>query len=197
MHPLVARLDRWIRENRADYYAGLAPGASLETIDHLIGESVPPLLREMLAWRNGNDDEAFLDNRTYMSVQRIRQTMDDMTGMAAGGEFDLANWWCPDWVPFLAGAGGDNVCVDLGAAIGGQPGQVVEFRHDDSVRPITNASFEAWLGTYVEALEAGLLAEDEGENYSAADTDAYDALVTARNPGYPVYVDLSAEASVG
>lgn len=196
MHPLIVRLDRWIAENRPDYYAGLAPGVPVGDLDALFGDRLPPLLRELLAWRDGNDDQAFLHNKTFMSAERIRSTADEMAAMVEAGEFDLPHWWSTDWVPFLLGAGGDNVCVDHGAALGGRPGQVLEFWHDDPVRPITHASFEAWLATHVEALEAGLLHEDAHGNYTALDDDAYDAFVAARNPGYPVHVDLS-EAAPG
>jgi cell wall assembly regulator SMI1 len=41
---------------RPDYHAKLLPGASVSSIDALerrIGAALPPLLRQMLAWRDG------------------------------------------------------------------------------------------------------------------------------------------------
>lgn len=75
MHPLLARLDRWLVVNRPAYYAALMPGAPADGIDELAravgGELPPPLLRELLAWRNGQDESR---NILYPSLEAWLET---------------------------------------------------------------------------------------------------------------------------
>jgi hypothetical protein len=55
---------------------------------------------------------------------------------------------------------------------------VDEWERDDP-------SFDAWLRTFVEALEEAMLTTDD-RFVVALDDDAYVAFVAARNPGYPI-----------
>jgi cell wall assembly regulator SMI1 len=192
---LIARLDLWLRTNRPQYHRSkLLPGASASSIDALerrVGAALPPRLREMLAWRDGTggvealEDEDLAYEGRWMSVAEIAETVDMLDGMAAVDEWERDDWWHAGWVPFLMTLSDDCLCVDLIGSFGGHPGQVLKFWHDDKERPIAYPSFDAWLQTFVEALEAAMLTTD-GRFVSALDDGAYDAFVAARNPGYPI-----------
>lgn len=158
MDPLIGRLDLWLRTNRPQYHASLRPGATASSIDALerrVGTVLPPLFREMLAWRDGTSGDNFLDKEdlafegSWMSIADITETIEMLDGMAAVDEWDYDDW------------------------------------HDDKERPIVHRSFDAWLQTFVEALEEAILTTDD-RYVCALDDDAYGAFVTARNPGYPI-----------
>lgn len=192
---LIARLDQWLRTYRPDYYARLLPGASasrIAALERRVGRALPPLLKEMLAWRDGagwvdvGDREDLAYEGMWMSIEQITEVMTMLDEMAEIDEWERDNWWCVGWVPFLDTISDDCLCVDLVGSFGGRPGQVLKFIHDDEWRPIRYRSFDAWLQTFVEALEAGLLSADEDGFVRAADDDVYDAFVAARNPGYPI-----------
>lgn len=199
---LVARLDLWLRTHRPSYHAKLLPGASasrIAALERRVGSALPPLLKEMLTWRDGagwardgagwvdvGDKENLACEGMWMSIEEITEVMTMLDDMTMVDEWERDNWWCVGWVPFLQTIGDDCLCVDLVGSFGGRPGQVLEFVHDDGWRPIRHRSFDAWLQTFVEALEAGLLTADEDGFVRAADDDAYDAFVAARNPGYPI-----------
>ena len=194
MDSLIARLDLWLRTNRPQYHESLLPGAPASSIDALerrVGAALPPLLEEMLAWRDGTGgvdllaDEDLACEGRWMSIAEITETVDMLDDMAAVDEWERDDWWCAGWVPFLMTFSDDYLCVDLIGSFGGQPGQVLKFWHDDKERPIAYPSFDAWLRTFVEALEEAMLVTDDRFVVPLHD-DSYAAFVAARNPGYPI-----------
>jgi cell wall assembly regulator SMI1 len=194
MDPLIGRLDLWLRTNRPQYHASLQSGATASSIDALerrVSTVLPPLFREMLAWRDGTGGVSFLDKEdlafegSWMSIADITETIEMLDGMAAVDEWDYDDWWCPGWVPFLWTISDDYLCIDLVGSFGGQPGQILKFWHDDKERTIVHRSFDAWLQTFVEALEEAMLTTDD-RYVCALDDEAYVAFVTAHNPGYPI-----------
>jgi cell wall assembly regulator SMI1 len=194
---LIVRLDRWLRANRPQYHSMLLPGASASGVDALerrVGAGLPPRLKEMLAWRDGTGgvevlaDEDLACEGRWMSVAEITETVEMLDGMAAVDEWERDDWWHAGWVPFLMTFSDDYLCVDLNGSFGGQPGQILKFWHDDKERPIVHSSFDAWLQTFVAALEADMLTTDD-RFVRPVDDDAYDAFVAARNPGYPIAVE--------
>lgn len=196
MHSLLARLDQWLVANRPAYRAGLMPGASAADIDEVarrLGGELPPLLRELLSWRNGQseDCDGVLESHwSLMSTKDIASAMDDMAWVKETQGFEDL-WWGTDWIPFLANIFGDHMCIDLQGAFGGKPGQLIEFRAKDEFRNITYPSLEAWLETFVVALETGMFEEGEQNRADCLDLvkrEAYEAFVTERHPGYPIEI---------
>ncbi|MGO4649800.1 SMI1/KNR4 family protein [Nocardia sp. 2YAB30] len=116
--------------NRPAYYAGLVPGASVADIDEVarrVGGELPPLLRELLTWRNGQSENypGHLASRwSLMSTESIASAMEDMAWVKETQGFEDL-WWGTDWVPFLENIFGDHMCIDLQGAFGGKPGQLV------------------------------------------------------------------------
>lgn len=194
MHPLLARLDQWLVANRPAYHAGLMPGASGADIDEVarrVGGELPPLLRELLTWRNGQNEDCdgVLESLwSLMSTEDIASAMDDMAWVKETQGFEDL-WWGTDWVPFLANMFGDHMCIDLQGAFGGKPGQLIEFRCKDESRNIIYPSLDAWLETFVVALEAGMFEVSEQNQVGCldpVDRGAYEAFITERHPGYPI-----------
>ncbi|MFD4406354.1 SMI1/KNR4 family protein [Nocardia sp. NPDC058499] len=213
MHPLLTRLDRWLAVNRPAYYAGLAPGASTADIDELAraaGGEVPPPLRELLTWRNGQsgDYDGCLESLWFlMSAREIADTMEDMVWVKETEGFEEL-WWGPGWVPFLGNIYGDHLCIDLQGAFDGKPGQLIEIPSKSESRDIRYPSLEAWLETFVIALETGMFEEaDKGYRpgcWAPIDDEEYAALIAGRYPGYPIEAevpyfpdDIEDEASSG
>ncbi|MCE9581721.1 MAG: WGR domain-containing protein [Planctomycetes bacterium] len=183
---LIERLDRWMNEHRRDYVRELAKGASAKDIAKLeksVGHPLPDALKALLMWR-GEGRGRLQGNFALMSVGEIAGGRDVLNGLLEGGEFDAPAWWRKDWVPFLANGGGDHLCVDLGGAFGGVPGQVLEFRHDDEARKILYPSVDAWLSVFVETLEAGAWDVEDG-GFFTADPKAIDKVRARVCPGYP------------
>ncbi|WP_157170910.1 SMI1/KNR4 family protein [Nocardia araoensis] len=175
------------------------PGASAADIDDVVrrvGDRLPPLLRDLLTWRNGQSEDYFGSLEFYwslMSAGDIASTMDEMARIAATEGLDELEW-STAWVPFLQNSFGDYLCIDLQGAFGGEPGQLIKYGHDDEFRNIVWPSLEAWLETLVAAFEAGMF-ESENEardgRFDPTDWGAYEAFVVERLPGYPIEVCLS------
>ncbi len=157
---LIGRLDRWLREQRPLFYKKLRPGISREAIqkaEKKAGVVLPPRLAELFQWRNGEGDggpfERFLDNWSLMSLEDALGLRASMNEMQAKGEFKGA-LWNTHWIPFLEDGGGNNVCLDL-KGVGGKPGQLIEFWHEDADRPISYDSLDELLSTFLDAVERG------------------------------------------
>ena len=194
----IARLDAWLKANRADYYAELSPGAKdpeIAEIEKAAGKSLPDAFKAFLRWRNGQGEDcydALQFNRSPMNVDDILATMDTMKELSNAGEFELEGWWDAGWVPFLDNGGGDHLVLDLTGSFGGKPGQVLEFWHADADRDIVAPSFSGWLESFVASLEADLWAEEDGD-FHPEDDDELDEYLAERLPGYPIEVSLDGD----
>lgn len=159
---LIARVDKWLRDNRADYYSSLLPGTTNEAIAELeerFSLRLPDDFRTLYRWRNGQPAKefaSFQDNRMFASLNDISKTKDMLDGMI-GYDFEDPKWWRRSWVPFLANGGGDHLCIDLAAEDGGNPGQLIAFWHDDGDRDIEHPSLVDWLRDLVLSMEGGTL----------------------------------------
>lgn len=191
MHPAIARLDHLLAAQRPTLHATLSPPASpadLDAVETRFGLTLPPLLRQLLSWRNGQNpeyEECLVEYWALMSTTMISGALGDMLWLVENDDF--GNLWGPDWVPFLENVYGDFVCIDLRGGFGGVPGQIVEFKHEDDHRHITYPSLDAWLETVVSALESGILVFEPSQvpSWDPADFAVYEDFIAERNPGYP------------
>ncbi len=159
MESIVGKLDRLLQQYRPAYYQRLKPGATIENIlefEFHLSATLPYSFKSLYLWKNGQPSsyfEAWQSNQTLMSLAAIREAHDVLTGLLRAGEFDKANWWHPQWIPFLDNGSGDHFCIDLVGTLGGRAGQIIEFRHNNSCRKIVAPSFEAWLDSYVDLIQ--------------------------------------------
>ena len=190
MSDLIERLDMWLAENRPDYYKALQPGASEETVAALeeqLGVTLPTTFRDLLKWRNGQAPRNFdsiYQNYSLIDAEEIAGTRQSNNELLAAGDFDQANWWDAQWVPFLGNGGGDFYCIDYAGSFGGKKGQIIVWNHDYEARPVEHVDFDHWLQTLVEALEKGFLVDDDP--YGWQPTEEFDALYAEINLGYPI-----------
>ena len=192
MPDLIERLDRWLQENRSGYYSQLLPGLTDEKViefEEALGVSLPPGFKLFYKWKNGQPSESydsFIFNLTLMPDHEVLEAVQIGKELLECGDFDRANWWSPKWIPFLSNGGGNYYCIDLEGTFSGKVGQILEFLHDDSLRPLVHESFLTSLQTTVKAFEGGLFLYDEQYGMQARDWDTYCAFHTENNPGYPV-----------
>jgi cell wall assembly regulator SMI1 len=156
----IARLDRWLANNRPDYYQSLQPGVSNADLDQFevdFNVRLPESFRTFYRWRNGQANDCYAslqDNRMLMSLENIRAAKEVLDGMI-GADFEAQNWWRREWVPFLDNGGGDHLCLDLSPMADGISPRVREFWHDMPERDVTQLTFQSWLGVLVEQMEEG------------------------------------------
>src|SRR4051812_9635367 len=156
MDDLVERLDKWLAENRPDYYSKLEPGLSGEELADLeatLEVALPPEMRALLMWRNGQNarnSHSIYHNYMFIGSDDIADIFAMNNDMLDNEEFDKANWWHHGWVPFLDNGAGDYYCVDFAGSFDGVPGQVLEFNHDYEGRTIQYPSLRQWLETLVQ-----------------------------------------------
>jgi cell wall assembly regulator SMI1 len=190
MSTLIERLDKWLAENRSEYYQKLNPGANDEDmaeLEEIIDAPLPDDLKSFLKWRNGQDGRNFKSlyyNYMLMDTEEIAESVEINNSMLENEEFDKANWWNTQWIPFLQNGAGDYYCIDLAGSFGGTKGQVIEYNHDYEGRDIQHPSFDAWLQTLVEGCEQGLLEYDD--TGMQPNSDEFDTLFNRINPGYPI-----------
>jgi cell wall assembly regulator SMI1 len=190
MQELIERLDRWLRGRRPDLHRILQPGvpaAKLNAFAKRVGFTLPADFRALYAWRNGQDgdcDGAFQNNQEFIALSQCEAHRDSMQELVDSGDVPSKRHWDARWLPFLEGAGGDLLCVDMHGIGGGKPGQVIYWSHEDGPQTIEYPSLEAWLRVFVTSLERELWSIDDDENFSANAKKL--AKVTAElAPGYP------------
>lgn len=182
---LIDRLDKWLRENRPDFYAELLPGlddAQLAEFEATVGLPLPEDFKLFYKWKNGQPHTSH--NELFhvwilMSVKNIIDTCQMMNELLEGGDFHKNNWWNVRWLPFLERCTGDHWCLDFEGSFGGKPGQIIEFWHDWDSRDILCPDFYKWLEELVLYFERGLYSEED------SDLELWDYMA-ANIPGYPI-----------
>ena len=101
---LIARADKWLAANRADYYEILKPGATDAELDAFEGRfaiKLPAAFRQLYRWRNGQDAKSFDSiqmNLSFSSLNEIAESKETLDGMI-GSDFDDPKWWRRDGLP--------------------------------------------------------------------------------------------------
>jgi cell wall assembly regulator SMI1 len=192
MQDLIQRLDNILKQTRPEYYQSLLPGLSQNALSNLekgLGMELPPDFKEFYRWKNGenlnNFEGSFLYNFQVMPDEEIISNFTFMKDLTEGGEFELANWWDINWIPFLHNGAGDHYCIDLAGSFNGKVGQILIFYHDWELRKIFHESFYKWLETVVIALEGNFLPYGDSPTYNT-DYDKYEEFLKKNNLGYPI-----------
>jgi cell wall assembly regulator SMI1 len=151
----LGRLQRWLAKKRPNYARQLPPGASdadLAQLEKQLGKPLPPELRSLLAWHNGQGDGfigAFEEDWLLLSAQDIAANKNDL-------EHDSGAGWDGDWIPLLANDAGDFLFLDTSQA--SRP--VRHFSLGQTEHSIAAPSLAAWLRDFVENVERGHYVED-------------------------------------
>jgi cell wall assembly regulator SMI1 len=199
MQELLNRLESWLRQNAPSCFRCLLPGVTkqdLKAFEDALTFALPDALQLLYLWRNGQSQGSrplFGDAHTRYTFLTLREVQEAhanlnyiLEELEEEGLSGWDTWWHPTWIPFLD-AGGNHLCVDTKGTLGGVPGQVISFFHDDSSRVIDYPSLEQWLETFVVSLETQLWRERDG-SLELLDQDQFEQLVKRMNPGYPIVV---------
>jgi cell wall assembly regulator SMI1 len=186
---LLARLDSWFRLHRPDYVQCLRNGDDGRGLKPILErvERLPEAMIELYRWHDGQADDcydSFYFSYQFMSSTSIVRAMVEMNKVRAA-ETRAPLWWDEQWVPFLDSGGGSNLCIDIRGALGAGSGAIIEYRHDDPERIVRYGSFDAWLHTFVTALEVGIFESHEGDMQPRSD-ERFDDHYRQLNPGFPV-----------
>lgn len=154
---ILERLGQWLHQHRRRYAAGLLPGASAAELDATqtaLGITLPPDLRALLTWHNGQSGDfiGHLENNwDLMSAGRIMEAKHELD---AGDRTQTG--WQPAWLPFLEDDDGNHLFLDTS-----QPGNPVrEFWQGNPDHATAAPSLAAWLEQFVAAVEKGQYHED-------------------------------------
>lgn len=152
-----------------------ATDAQLTALEKTLGVVLPDDFKASLKLHNGQNDSGpgVLRGWELLSTDRILDEWNVWKELYDGGDFEenegepaagvKPHWWHPLWIPITSDGGGNHQCLDLDPATGGKRGQVIQMWHDEGSRALEGASFEAWFGDFVQALEAGEAYEDDDE----------------------------------
>lgn len=211
----VLRLEAVLQRAHPDFLAALAPGstvAQLDELERLVGQWLPPTLRDLLAWRNGVADQAAMVRIDgpweLMSVAQIVEAVTEMGDLLRREPGWIERtWWSTDWIPFLHDYCGDYICVDLtgdshtlqrdGQPYQGIPGQIIMLDHEAEWRTVQAPSLQTWLTAIADVIDASLVTPTSrplGSRMAyefdepAGQSPMRDAL-TRLAPGYPIHLD--------
>lgn len=185
----VARLDAWLAAHRPKFLRRLNKGASDKQLERLgkhlgpLSSKLPPLLEELLRWRNGQNlerEDALYRSWALLSVNDlIEERLSLLENASRKGK-------AKHWVPFALSPDG-ILMIDLEGTLTGKKGEIVEWTWEsDAQRPV-HANLEAWLSTLVATFEADLWALPDGEAaVEPRDEDRLAQFVAKANPGYGI-----------
>jgi len=153
---LLDRLAKWLRQHRQGMLDGLSPGASPEELDAFqarLGVAVPASLRTLLAWHNGQKDDAlggFEQDWRLMSTTQIEQArqelQEDPPSQAAAAA----------WLPIFEDGSGSYLFLDTSTT----PAPVRAYWVGQAEQPVVDPSLEAWFQEFVSAVEKGQYHEE-------------------------------------
>jgi cell wall assembly regulator SMI1 len=150
INSVIEKVDHYLKTNRPEYYAILNPPLTDEGITSLeeeYGIKLPADLRALYKWKNGHGEEHFLekfiDLHQFFSLDLSLKMARELTEMI-GLDFTRENWWNKHWIPIFTESS-DHFCYDLEGTFTGNKGQIIEFLHDDSWRPVVAPNLTAFL----------------------------------------------------
>ncbi len=207
---LLARLDAALAKASPSLAARLRPGATdaqIAAVEKYLGFPFPPALADIYRWHDGVETKAggrYAPPGMFFSywlapLASLQEHHAMMREFARDGTYAKTDrggdgWWNDRWIPFFHNMEGGTVCVDTVGWSTGDVGQVLEEWHDDAARKVTYRDLDAWLETYVTALEAGVLhkmSDSDGIGAGTAtgsegpDFDRWVDYHAEHNPGYP------------
>lgn len=170
---VLAEWDDWLEEAAPGELEALNEPASADAIARL-NEAycgrVPGDVVTLFAWHNGGEiPDPWWELSDIDDVIRIKELHASMPDL-----HERANWWSDNWIPIGADFDGNHLCVDLDGCLGGVPGQVLVYMHDDSERTIVAPSLGAYLEALLRACRDEVLVYHEEEGFR---------LTTTRMPG--------------
>jgi cell wall assembly regulator SMI1 len=152
---LLDRLERWLKKHRARYLTALHPGATDAELDALqadLGVTLPPSLRALLVWHNGQGGDfvgAFEASWRLLSAAGIAALHSEVLAEEKSG-------WQKPWVPLLADDRDNCVFLDTSQT----PAPVRACWQGTKDQPVLAPSLAAWLEDFVAAVERGAYVED-------------------------------------
>lgn len=160
----IAYIDAWLQKHRPQYYSELKPGVSgsdLDAYETAFGFTLPTAFRDLYLWKNGHNDQrtaALLFNYMFVPLDHSQDIKADLDAMI-GYDFEDPDWWRREWAPFTSSYGGDSlVAVTNGT---NQGDLVLNFWHDDALRPIEGTHMADWLIKLARSMQNGSYEADE------------------------------------
>lgn len=159
MKSLLKTLDRWLKNNRPDYYESLRPpwtNEQFEQIQKLAGTQLPDSFRALYGWKGGQSAavaENLYDNWRYLQFEEIRMNYQSYNELYELGGYQYKDWWNPQWIPFLENDDGVLICADLAGSFDGRQGQLITFIADDPARTIQFPGLEEFLACLLKGCE--------------------------------------------
>jgi cell wall assembly regulator SMI1 len=170
MQEIWERIDAWLRVNASKVFDRLQPGASdsaIEAVENALSIQFPDDVKASYRIHNGQSDSDYglmVDAQEFLSLERIQAEWSVWKGLLDKGSFEggsdpdqgiRADWYNAKWIPLTSDGCGDNYCLDLAPAEGGNVGQIIMMVHDDVDRQFLAPSFRSWLEDYATKLESG------------------------------------------
>lgn len=152
---VLNRIQAWLDHNRPRFARGLKPGATdsqLDSAQLILGKKIPPELRQLLAWHNGQDEKLVgTFERSFHLV-----SLDEMVSLTQELEKSPPPGWNSDWLPFLASHSDSYVIVACDKI--GCP--VHEVWNGKSDHPQVAPTLVKWLDQFSETLWGNGYVED-------------------------------------
>ena len=149
--------------------------ARVTQLEAKYGLNLPADLAVLYSWKDGQEDdcyEAFVNNSTFLPLAQALETAAELTAMI-GTDFEIENWWNAAWIPLFHNGGGDYICYDAAGIFTGQPGQILQFWHDDVNRNVIAPNLEKFLASL-------------NSFYSTTQKETFDEYFEVENPaGFP------------
>ena len=113
----------------------LRPGVSdadLDAFEKSHDLRLPQTLRVLYKWADGSENgEAFAGGWTWGSLKEVGENLASYRGNTQDSkEGTDPEWYHPDWFPLMIESS-DGYVVDCKGTLGGKPGQVVLFLHEE------------------------------------------------------------------
>lgn len=162
------RLENWCHQYHPRLLSALNPGATaeeIEAVESVIGQPLPPDVRESFTIHNGGSD--FILSDDLLSTQAVAAAWEIWRGFEDYNEefrettksfpenaiaLDYAN---PGWIPLTKAGGSDYFGVDLSPESAGMVGQVINFGRDEHHKCVLASGWADFLADFATFLESG------------------------------------------
>ena len=199
MRSVLGRFEDWLNEHDKEFLGKLQPGltdARITEITAALGIELPPEVRALYRWRNGEpgEDGRFVFFRSFLPLENACRVWEQLRAMNRCDEWAVngkqpPGTWSEHWFPMFTWSNGFHLCVDLHGTYRGKRGQILEAWLKDEDRNLVASDLGSWLDGFVAALEQGFVVQESSEwNWDGMVTPAH---FKRRLKGYPIKKEKS------
>lgn len=160
MKEIIERLDKWIKENRPDYYKDLNPGLTPDEIkewESKLDLELPEDFKLFYQWRNGQKEENqedFFHSCSFSDMENVFEHREFENEELEDSDYEEGEFWAKSWLRFMVSMDEGGWCLDVEGDLE-EPGNIIQYLNTQPDQEVYYPNIKTMLEVIVNQFEQG------------------------------------------